>query len=81
MTYLRLYNRWYSKVVEKREEMENEHRDNDLPAEIRKDGTQKWFKDGKLHRDNDLPAIIWADGDQEWWVNGEQYNPHRDLQL
>ena len=22
-------------------------------------GTQKWYKNGKLHRDNDLPAIIY----------------------
>jgi hypothetical protein len=34
------------------------HSFNDLPAVIWNNGTQKWYKNGKLHRDNDLPAII-----------------------
>src|SRR5690349_12346430 len=32
------------------------HRDNDLPAVIKANGTQKWYTRGQLHRDNDLPA-------------------------
>ncbi len=48
------------------------HRDNDLPAVILSNGTQKWFQNGKVHRDNDLPAIIWSDGTQEWYQNGKK---------
>ena len=49
---------------------ENLHRDNDLPAMIRTDGSQLWYKDGKQHRDNDLPADIHADGEQQWYKGG-----------
>lgn len=42
------------------------HRDNDLPAVIKADGTQEWLQHGLRHRDNDLPAIIWANGTQIW---------------
>jgi hypothetical protein len=49
------------------------HRD-DGPAEIRPDGTQKWYQHGQLHRD-DGPAVIWSDGSQEWYQHGEY---HRD---
>ena len=47
------------------------HRDGDLPAMIKPDGTQRWYKYGKWHRDNDLPAEIWADGTQKWYKYGE----------
>ena len=46
------------------------HRENNLPAVERTDGTKKWFINGKLHRENDLPAIEYADGDKCWYVNG-----------
>ncbi len=47
------------------------HRDNDLPAVIDFDGTQKWYRYGKLHRDNDLPAVICAGGTRGWWQHGK----------
>lgn len=46
------------------------HRDNDLPALIRTDGSQYWLQHGRYHREGDLPAVIWANGDQEWRING-----------
>jgi hypothetical protein len=49
------------------------HRENDLPAIIRWNGTQEWYKNGKLHRDGDLPAIIGANRFQAWYKNGIQY--------
>jgi len=54
------------------------HRDNDLPAIIRANGTQLWYKKGKWHRDNDKPAVIHADGTQEWYKKGQL---HRDNDL
>ena len=57
------------------------HRDNDLPAVIRSDGTQYWYKNGRLHRDCDLPASIYSDGTHEtqrWYNNGKC---HRDGDL
>jgi hypothetical protein len=39
------------------------------------DGTQHWFKKGKLHRDGDSPAVIYADGSQYWFKEGKL---HRD---
>jgi antitoxin component YwqK of YwqJK toxin-antitoxin module len=52
------------------------HSFNDMPAIIRLDGSQFWYKDGKLHRDNDMPAIIYSDafikgGEQFWYQNGK----------
>ena len=54
------------------------HRDNDLPAENWKNGSQKWYKNGKQHRDNDMPAVISKDGNQYWYKNGKF---HRDNDL
>lgn len=54
------------------------HRDNDLPAIVHSDGSQKWYQDGECHRDGDLPACVEADGTQEWYQNGEC---HRDDDL
>jgi len=54
------------------------HRDNDLPATIRPNGSQRWYKDGKLHRDNDLPSVIYPDGTKYWHKDG---NLHRDSDL
>ncbi len=47
------------------------HRNNDLPAVIRANGTQEWRQHGKVHRDNDLPAIICTNGSQEWHQYGK----------
>lgn len=37
-----------------------------------KDGTYKWYKNGKLHKDNG-PAIIFFFGQQEWWIDGKKH--------
>ncbi len=34
------------------------------------DGTQEWWKEGKLHRE-DGPAIIHSDGSQVWYKEGK----------
>jgi len=39
------------------------HRDNDLPAIIRKNGSLFWYQNGQLHRDFNRPAIIDSNGD------------------
>ena len=53
--------------------------DNDLPAVIWPDGSQKWYQHGQLHRDYDLPAVIRPYYPmlmvQEWYQNGLK---HRD---
>lgn len=46
------------------------HRDNDLPAVIRKDGTREWWVNGERHRENDLPAYIDFIGNKSWYKNG-----------
>jgi predicted lipoprotein with Yx(FWY)xxD motif len=51
------------------------HNDGDLPAIIKSNGTQEWYKHGRRHRDGDLPAIIKSNGSQEWYKYGEK---HRD---
>ncbi len=43
------------------------HRDNDLPAAIKANGTKMWYQHGKVHRNNDLPTVIYADGTQCWY--------------
>ena len=52
----------------------NQHRDEDEPALIWKDGSVVYYKNGVKHRDG-KPAVIFPDGYEEWWVNGIQ---HRD---
>jgi hypothetical protein len=49
------------------------HRENDLPAIIRSDGTQYWCKIGLIHRNNDLPAVIDFMGNKFWFKYGNQY--------
>jgi antitoxin component YwqK of YwqJK toxin-antitoxin module len=39
-----------------------------------KDGTKKWYKNGKLHRD-DGPAVTSPNGSEWWYRNGQS---HRD---
>lgn len=51
------------------------HRDGDLPAYTRGDGTQEWYRNGELHRDGDKPAIIRTNGDKVWCKDGFR---HRD---
>jgi hypothetical protein len=54
------------------------HRDGDLPAIERDDGTKFWYISGKRHRDNDLPAYEGADGSKFWYILGQL---HRDNDL
>lgn len=54
------------------------HRDGDMPAVIRTNGTQIWYRNEKIHRDNDLPAEMYANGTQKWYQNGKL---HRDNDL
>ena len=49
------------------------HRDNDLPAIERTDGSKYWYKNNKIHRDNNLPAIEHANGDKAWYLNNVCY--------
>ena len=63
---------WYRKS--KRRRGKDPEYNNDLPASIC-DGTQTWYKEGRIHRDGDQPAIIWSDGSQEWYQKGKH---HRD---
>jgi len=42
------------------------HRDDDLPAVILKDGTKKWYINGKLTRNNKQAPILWYDGTIGW---------------
>ncbi len=37
---------------------------------IYSDGSQVWWKDGKIHRE-DGPAVIWPDGTQRWYKDGK----------
>jgi hypothetical protein len=48
-----------------------QHRDNDLPAYLGKDGSKEWWKYGLRHRANGLPAVEGAAGTREWWVEGK----------
>jgi hypothetical protein len=54
------------------------HRDNDLPAVVRGNGTKQWLQNNLLHRDNDLPAIICTSGAKHWYQNNRL---HRDNDL
>jgi hypothetical protein len=53
-----------------------QHRDDDLPAYVGKDGSKEWWTFGKRDRKNGEPAIVGAAGTREWWVEGER---HRDF--
>ena len=55
------------------DENSNYHRENDLPAVERANGSKAWYQHGKYHRDNDLPAIERSDGSKEWYKNGKRY--------
>ena len=50
----------------------------DGPAIITPDGTQYWYKWGKLHRNGVLPSIEFKNGRNEWWKDGKL---HRDGDL
>jgi hypothetical protein len=47
------------------------HRENDLPAVERGNGTKYWSYNGKLHRENDKPAMIYASGAKYWYWHGK----------
>jgi hypothetical protein len=46
------------------------HRDYDLPALIRTDGTMEWYQRGRRHRAGDRPAVMKADGSLQWFRDG-----------
>ena len=46
------------------------HRDDDLPAEMRRNDFFNWFKHGKRHRDGDLPAILWTHHEDRYSAQG-----------
>ena len=48
------------------------HRENDLPAYIRMNGSARWYRDNKLHRECG-PAVIRANGEEEWYKNGLRF--------
>lgn len=48
------------------------HRDNDLPAITRKDGSLEWWFNGLPHRENN-PADIRKDGSKYWYFNGQKH--------
>lgn len=44
-------------------------------------GTQYWFKNGRLHREDGL-ALIWSDGTEFWCLDNQYYsknNYYREL--
>lgn len=45
------------------------HRDDDLPAVIREDGTREWYRDGLRHRENG-PARVSREA-QHWYQHGK----------
>ena len=47
------------------------HRENDLPAVERPNGTKEWWLNGDLHREKG-PAIEFFNGKKEWWWYGEK---------
>jgi len=55
-----------------------------LPAYIKSDEVQYWYKNGNCHRDDlddngrVLPVIIWNDGTQIWGKNGKLHRDDRD---
>ena len=49
------------------------HREGDLPAIERYNGTKEWFKEGKRHRGGDLPAIMEAGGLKKWYKEGQRH--------
>ena len=49
----------------------------DREAVITANGTQIWYREGKLHKDGDLPAKIFADGTQMWYKKGK-FHRERD---
>ncbi len=51
------------------------HREGDLPAVLKENGTLEWRQYSELHRDGDKPAIERADGGKEWHIHGKL---HRD---
>lgn len=50
------------------------HSVDDAPAMVYPDGTQWWYRGGKVHRDG-AAAILWHNGVEEWFQDGKR---HRD---
>ena len=43
---------------------------------IAKDGSQEWYKEGKLHRDGGHAAVIMTDDTHYWHTNGKCHRDH-----
>lgn len=43
--------------------------------DCKRQGTSRWYKDGKLHSYHDQPAVIYSNGSQQWYKDGRL---HRD---
>jgi hypothetical protein len=54
------------------------HRDYDLPAYIRGDGSHtEWWSHGKRHRTGDKPAVETSVGYRAWWKNGKLHRVNK----
>jgi hypothetical protein len=49
------------------------HRDHDLPAVVREDGSMEWYTDGERHREDDKPAVVNARGGKRWYQHGRMH--------
>lgn len=47
------------------------HREGDLPALIKGNGDQLFYRFGKLHRDEGRPAMVCVNGTLKWFVKGD----------
>ena len=52
------------------------HREHDLPALIRDNGTLVWYQYGQMHREHDKPALINFDGTRRWCQWGQLHRDH-----
>lgn len=58
----------FGNLIEYRNSEDKTHNLNG-PAQIYKNGTKKWYKNGELHREGG-PAVEWSDGDRYWYYEG-----------
>jgi hypothetical protein len=58
------------------------HREDDLPALIRPNGTKIWYINGKIHRENG-PAVIRLNGNNKYYLNDIEYteDTYRTIQF
>ena len=51
----------------------------DGPAVVFKNGTKKWFINGKKHRE-DGPAIEWSNGNMVWCLYDHEYSEQKFIE-